>query len=433
MNPPAGGSLSTSGLPRVVRGPLVWLRTRFDGPWRAFACDDRPVEPVARIMVFTALALLAIGLLMVYSASSARALSIVGDDGVLFRRQVKWAVGAVVVLFVMMRVPPATVARWSKWVGVAAVIGLIWLFLARWVPALQGNAPSINGARRWLVMGPVRFQVGELAKIVMIVILAARLSTLGGRATEVVRGVLVTGAIVVVPTLLVQQQPDLGTAALIGSVGLVMMLVGGVQLRRLMIFAPFVAPIVAWNLLERWDTILRRFAPFIGRGGGDDDALHQLTQSLMALGAGGWFGRGVGAGRQKLFYLPEAQTDFILPVVGEELGFVGTSLVVILFMIFVTCGLRIVLAAAARSGFLYLLTLGIVLTIGMQATLNIAVVTGSAPTKGIPLPFVSLGGSSLLTLSAALGIVYAAARELDRRAPMPTPTSHEAATAEVAS
>ena len=105
----------------------------------------------------------------------------------------------------------------------------------------------------------------------------------------------------------------------------------------------------------------------------------------------------------------------------------------ILFMIFVTCGLRIVLAAAARSGFLYLLTLGIVLTIGMQATLNIAVVTGSAPTKGIPLPFVSLGGSSLLTLSAALGIVYAAARELDRRAPMPTPTSHEAATAEVAS
>lgn len=413
MNGGTDSRLGESGLPGIVRGPLCRLRRRLDAPWSAFACDDRPVEPVARVMVFTALALLAMGVLMVYSASSARALAEVGDDGVLFRKQVTWAVAAIGVLFVTMRVDVERVAKWAWWAGGLALVGLLWLILARWVPALQPQAPEINGARRWWLLGPVRMQVGELAKLVMIVLLAWRLAHLGRRAHELVHGVVLTGLIVVVPTLLVQQQPDLGTAALLGFVGLILLLVGGIPLRRLTAFLPLVAPFVVYNLHERWDTIVRRFAPFLGQEGGERDALHQLTQSLTALGAGGWFGRGVGAGRQKLFYLPEAQTDFILPVVGEELGFLGTVAVVLLYMLFVVCGLRIVLAAAARDRYLYLLTFGIVLMIGLQASLNVAVVTGSVPTKGIPLPFVSLGGSSLLTLSAALGLVYAAARRMD--------------------
>jgi cell division protein FtsW len=154
----------------------------------------------------------------------------------------------------------------------------------------------------------------------------------------------------------------------------------------------------------------------VGAGDGEGAAAYQVQQSLVALGSGGWFGRGLGAGHQKLFFLPEARTDFILPIVGEELGFLGTSTVMLLFAGLVACGLRVALGAARRDRFGFLLTFGLVFWIGLQAAGNVAVVTASVPTKGIALPFISLGGSSLVVLCVAVGLVYSVARHVDARA-----------------
>jgi cell division protein FtsW len=374
----------------------------------------RPLAPYARTAVLVALSLMALGVLMVYSASSTRAgISYHTADGgpdseYFLRRQLIWAVIGVATLFVTMRFDYRRLEAWAK---PAIIVSLVLLAVVL-VPHV---GHTTKGAQRWFRIGPMSFQPSEFVKLTLVVWLAAHLSKAGDRLNDWKTGVFPAAGPLALAAMLVIVEPDLGTALFLAAVGAAMMLVGGVPPKKLALLSLGAIPVVAWQIAHRWEVVVKRFSVFGGGGAaaGGGEVNHQVKQSLIALGSGGVFGRGIGAGMQKLLYLPEAHTDFILPVLGEELGFVGTALVVVLFAGFVVCGLKIAIGTARRDRFGFLLAFGWVFCIGLQAAGNIAVVTGSVPTKGIALPFLSLGGSSLVVLCAALGLLYAVARRHD--------------------
>jgi cell division protein FtsW len=280
---------------------------------------------------------------------------------------------------------------------------------------VPGLGHSTKGAQRWFRLGPMSVQPSELVKLTLVIWLAVHLARASEHLADWRRGILPAAGPLAAAALLVIVEPDLGTALFLAAVGAAMMLVGGVPVKRLALLSLGAVPIVIWQVVRRWDVVVHRFSVFGGSGDGGE-MNHQVKQSLIALGSGGFFGKGIGAGMQKLLYLPEAHTDFILPVIGEELGFVGSALVVVLFAAFVVCGMRVVIGAARSDRFGFLLAFGWVFCIGLQAAGNIAVVTGSVPTKGIALPFLSLGGSSLVVLCASLGLLYAVAARHDAEA-----------------
>lgn len=367
--------------------------------------------PYARAAVLIALSLMALGVLMVYSASSTRAGISYADPEFFLRRQLLWAVIGIVTLFVTMRFDHRVLARWAR---PAIVVSIVLLA----VVLVPGVGHITKGARRWFHAGPLSFQPSELVKLTLVIWLATHLTKAEEHLADWRKGVLPAAGPLALAGLLVIVEPDLGTALFLAAVGAAMLLVGGVPVRKLALLSLTALPVIAWQIISRWQVVVNRFSVFGGSGdGGPSEVNHQVRQSLIALGSGGVFGRGIGAGMQKLLYLPEAHTDFILPVLGEELGFVGTALVVTLFAAFVVCGLKITIGAARSDRFGFLLAFGWVFCIGLQAAGNIAVVTGSVPTKGIALPFLSLGGSSLVVLCAALGLLYSVAARCDAEEP----------------
>ena len=367
-----------------------------------------PLEPAARALVLVALALISLGIVVVYSASWASGLVYEADPTYYVRRQAIWAGLGVIGMFAAMRVDPRRLKRVAGPFVVVSIVLLAVLFI-------PGVAPTIKGARRWIRIAGFSFQPSEMAKLALILWLATHLGRNAMRMEDWKRGTLPAVVPLALTAFLILIEPDFGTALFIGAVGLAMTLVGGVPVRRLVLLGIYALPAIAWQVDKRWDVFMTRIAA-VGGGEGEGAAAYQVQQSLVALGSGGWFGRGLGAGHQKLFFLPEARTDFILPVVGEELGFLGTSIVMLLFAALVGCGLRVALGAARRDRFGFLLTFGLVFWIGLQAAGNVAVVTASVPTKGIALPFISLGGSSLVVLCIAVGLVYSVARHVDARA-----------------
>lgn len=364
---------------------------------------DARLEPYARAMVLLAFALMSIGVLMVYSASATKAGVEFGDPTKFLVRQIVWAAAGIGIVFVTMRADPARLERFAT--------PLLVLVVALLATVLVGG-PLVNGARRWLRFGPFSFQPSEAAKLVLILWLASHLTRRRHELSHWKRGILPPIVVLAVVLGLVMREPDLGTTLFLAALGAALLLVGGVPIRKLMLAALPAVPLMAVHVISRWSVVRRRFAVLFDPAAGGS-AVYQVEQALVAFGAGGLGGRGIGAGGQKLFFLPEAQTDFILPVLGEELGFIGTALVVCLFAAFVACGLRVALGAASRDRFSCLVVFGLVFHVGLQAAGNIAVVTGSVPTKGIALPFISVGGSSLVVLCASVGLLYAFARSLD--------------------
>lgn len=360
-----------------------------------------PVEPYARAAVCAALALMTLSVLMVYSASSVKA-GVRFDDAEFFlRRQLVWAVCGAATLWLCMRSNPETLRR---------RLTPAWIVVFVLLVAVLVIGVKANGAKRWIRLGPLSLQPSEIAKLVTVVWLAHHLDVARDRLDDWKKGVLPAVVPVGLAAGLTIVEPDFGTALFLFAVGAAMMLVGGIPVRRLAWCAVGATPLLAWQIWERWGVMMRRLE---GMGADSSPAAHQVWQSKVAMGSGGLLGVGIGAGKQKLAYLPEAHTDFIFGVIGEELGFAGTMLVVAMFVVIVWCGLRVAMGVADRSRYSFLIVFGIIFMIGLQAAGNVAVVTGSVPTKGIALPFVSLGGSSLLVLCAALGFVYAAARRHD--------------------
>jgi cell division protein FtsW len=359
-----------------------------------------PAERWGRAAVAAALALAALGVLMVYSASSVRAALGEGDGAYYLKRQVAWAGIGIVAMVLAMRIPLEFWRRQSR-----AMLGATVLLLA----GVLAFGATLNGATRWFRWGSISFQPSELAKLSILLFIAAWLCDARERLGDFRRGFLPAAAAVGAVTLLILKEPDFGTALFVGTLGTALLIVGGVRMRHLVVLGVLALPVLGYEVWERMAVMKARFGVLGGAGG----AAYQVRQGLVALGSGGLFGRGLGAGTAKLLYLPEAFSDFILPVIGEELGLAGTLLVVLLYAAFIRAGARVCLRCVERDRFAFLVSLGVTLWVGLQAAINIAVVTACAPTKGIALPFVSLGGSGLVVLFTATGLLYAAARRAD--------------------
>jgi cell division protein FtsW len=341
-----------------------------------------------RWLFYVTLGLVGLSVVMVYSASAVPAVSRFEASAELFLyRQMAYAFGGFWLLFAAMRIDYHVYQRpvviWSLFA--ATVVLLVAVFA--W--------PARNGAHRWITLPGFGFQPSELAKLTIIVfsagVLNLRMHRIGDFRYAVLPVALGTGIL----TGLIVKEPDLGTSVILAAVVIGMLFAAG--LRPLHLFGAAGLSIVAVALAiaiepYRWD----RFLQFLSGS-------HQLTQSFLAIGSGGIFGMGLTQGIQKLFYLPEAHTDFIYAVIGEELGLVGTTLTLACFLFIAWRGLRVALLAPDRFG--SLLAIGITLMISLQALVNITVVTGLAPTKGLPLPFVSNGGSSLVVSLLAMGIL----------------------------
>jgi cell division protein FtsW len=338
--------------------------------------------------------LLALGAVMEFSIIAPKASTIQVGLRYLMKHAL-WMTLGVIAMLVMRGFDYRRLQKYALPIAVLAAVLLV-------IVLVPGIGTERNGARRWLRAGPVGFQPSEPAKIALMVALAALAAAKGGRMKEFRAGLLPTMGIIGAAVGLVILEPDFGTAALLGAIGLCMALAGGAPISPILAAGSCGAAGVGFLVWQSPARLARVFA-FINPWAHQDGAGYQVIHSLLSLGSGGLFGRGLGAGVQKLYFLPEADTDFILAVIGEEFGLIGTLAVVVIFVILVRQGMRI--SVAAKDVFGGLLAFGITTVIALQALIHIAVVTASMPTKGITLPFVSSGGSSLVMTLAAVGIL----------------------------
>lgn len=274
---------------------------------------------------------------------------------------------------------------------------------------VPGIGTVTNGARRWIRLNRVfGIQPSEFAKLAMLIFIANYLAKNQGRMSQFIFGFVIPMGVAVVISALVLKEPDFGTAAFIAILSLILLMIGGTRMIYVIFAAMAVTPCIHKML---FDVPFRkiRLLVFLDPWKDPSGAGYQIIQSWIALGSGGLTGLGLGSSRQKLFFLPESNSDFIFTIIGEEFGFLGASLVIGLFLLLVWHGLKIV--HAAKDVFGFFLGLGITVMFGLQAILNIAVVSGVLPTKGIPLPFVSSGGSSLLFSMIGVGILVNIARQ----------------------
>jgi cell division protein FtsW len=354
----------------------------------------RPIEQ--RMLLTAALCLLAFGAVMVYSASSARNLLQGNGDGTQFlvRYLLFGAVGLAVMRLMARR--GVALLRQLTPLLLAGSFGLLLLVL------VPGIGISVNGARRWIGPGTLSFQPSELMKLALVLYVAQflanhprRVQTFQGMVSPIV---VVTGA----AALLVAAEPDLGTALVICMSVSALLVAAGVPLRYLGYLAAGGAVLVLLLVLVQ-PYQQARLTAFLDPWASASTSGFQSVQGQIALGSGGLFGVGLGQSVQKVFYLPEAHTDFILAVIGEELGVVGVSAVIALFGMIAWSGLRI--ARAATAPYAKLLATGLTSLILCQATLNIFVVLGIAPLTGVPLPFISYGPTNLTVVLAAVGLL----------------------------
>ncbi len=348
-----------------------------------------------RWLFFTAGLLVVCGLFMVGSASHYFAMSHGRSPHVFLTRQAIYALAGMFALVAALKTDFRVLAR--RWVVlslIAVSVGLLLVVL---------SMPPIGGARRWILVGPLTFQPSELVKLAVIVFMAYMLSSKSDQVNEPWAVPLPCLAVVGTLVFLTAIEPDLGSAVMIAALPLLMLFVAGLRWRYVAAAGGLGAlGVTAAVIAEPWRIERIRTVVF----GPGQDALgsgFQLTQSLIAVGSGGITGVGPGQGQQKALFLPAAHTDFIFSVVGEELGLVGTGVLLLAFLILFWRGMRAALRAPDRFGFF--LALGLTNLLVVQALINMGVCLGLLPTKGIPLPFISYGGSSLLMTMVATGLL----------------------------
>ncbi len=348
------------------------------------------------------LVLLGLGLVMVWSASSALAQEHFGDPYHFLVRQGLWACVGVTAMLCAMRLDYRKLRQPGVVYGVLGVTSLLLisvLFL-----------PGVNETRRWLRLGALSFQPAELAKFALVLWLAYHLERRAERVNEFLTSLFPALMLLGWFSFLVFIQPDLGSAATLALVGAVLLFMGGVRLRAFAFLGALALPALYLGIMSagyRRERIFSYLDPWGAplRGG------YQIIQSLTAVGLGGVSGVGLMEGRQKLFYLPYPYSDFIYAVIGEELGLVGAALVLVGFMVFMWRGVRA--AWKAPDAFGTYLAAGLTFTIVLQALINVSVVLGLLPTKGIPLPFISAGGSSLVLALVGVGLVLNVSQHAD--------------------
>ncbi len=347
------------------------------------------------------LTLNAIGLVMVLSVSSVTNHYVGQSTWYTFQRQLVWSVGALLVLILVMRVDYRQWQKYSK--AVLAFAGL--LLVAVLIPGIGTTA---NGASRWIYFGPISFQPSELAKLAMALFAAAWLADKAGKERNTrttIRPVLVVCSLM---SGLILLQPNLGTAVIIVMIAFAALFMAGVPLLPLTgwsLISGAAAALAAWGSGYRRDRLTAMLDPWSD----PLDSGWQTIQSWVGIASGGASGVGLGESRIKWGFLPEAQTDFIFAVLAEEMGWLGAMFVIGLFTGFVVCGMWIALHTPDRFG--QVLATGITVWVGAQAFVNIAAVVGVLPITGVPLPFLSVGGSALLTSMVATGILLNIARQ----------------------
>lgn len=357
-----------------------------------------------RISIFTIVTVLVcVGTVMIYSASAIYAYGSVGDSTYFLKRHLLYLLIGVIMMLSAMVVDLKALRRYAKPIMILAALLLVLVL----IPHIGRETA---GARRWFRVGMVNFQPSELAKIAVMIYMADLIA----RKSELMKSffhgympaIISLGAVVG----LVLLEPDLGTAVTISLVCFIMMYVGGV--RPSYIVASFLASLpLLYALLFRVAYRRKRMMIFMNPWADKRGTGFQIIQSFIALGSGGLFGIGLGQSRQKLFYLPASHTDFIFSIIGEELGFLGTASVVLLFMLLVWEGMKVAFRAAGI--FERMLSLAVVSLIAIEAIINIGVTAGALPTKGLPLPFISYGGSGLIFHLVAVGLLLNVAKSCE--------------------
>lgn len=357
------------------------------------------------VLFGTTLALLVIGIVTVFSASYTTGLREFGDPYYYMKRQILWAALGVIALVIVMHVDYRVWRRWS-------VAGLLLAVLLLGLVLVIGT--EAGGGRRWIRVGPLSMQPSELAKLAVVNFLAAYIAAQGGGIRRLFQGFLFPMAVVGFIFLLILAERDFGTSVALGLNAVVMLFAAGAQLWHLGLIALVAVPgLFLLIYLEPYR--MRRITSFLNPWADPLGAGWNIIQSLYAIGSGGLFGLGLGAGRQKFAYLPEQHTDFIYAVLGEEMGFLGTATVALLFFVFAWRGYRTALRAPDLYG--AMLAVGLTSMIVLQAFINMGVVTGSMPVTGITLPFISAGGSSLLVTLAAIGVLLNVSRAAEEGRP----------------
>lgn len=350
--------------------------------------------------MITAFLLLCIGVVMIYSASSIYAWEQYKDPFFFLKRHLSFLGIGILLAFLIM---DTDYKRFRKWAKPALMLSFILLLLV----LIPGIGREVSGARRWFRFKFISFQPSEFAIIAVIVYAADFISRKSEQIKTFWQGFAPPVCVLGATALLILMQPDLGTVLALGIVVLVMLFVSGVRMTYLV--SLFLASLPALYLLIFSVPYRRmRIMSFLNPWADPKGSGFQVIQSQIALGSGGIFGVGLGHSRQKLFYLPAAHTDFIFSIIGEELGLLGTIAVIVLFIIFIQQGIKIIRSAPDK--FAYFLSLGLVLMIALKAAINIGVSCGVFPTKGLPLPFISYGGSSFIFDMVAVGILLNIAR-----------------------
>lgn len=347
-----------------------------------------------RILFLVTLALVGFGVAMVFSASAIVAKEKFGDPNYFSFKQLISATLGLAVMFIVMKVDYRTYRHPAiVFSALAVVIALM---------VLVFFLPAAASTHRWIRLSGFSIQPSELAKLALIFFLAYFLETRRGKVNDLAYTLVPIAMIVIVLAGLIVLQRDLGTALSLLLISGILLFVAGLDLRWIAVAVIFAVPaffLLVFRVKYRYERILAFLDPWedpLGRG-------FQIIQSLLSVASGGIAGLGFMEGKQKLFYLPEAHTDFIFAVVGEEMGMIGTCAVLLLFSIFLWRGLRTSMRAPDLFGFY--LGLGITLMVCVQAFINMSVVLGLLPTKGIPLPFISYGGSSFVVMLASVGIL----------------------------
>lgn len=356
-------------------------------------------------LFFIIMLLVSFGVIMVYSASSYSAFFSANynyDSYYFLKKQGMWAIIGTVGMIFSMQIDYHKYKKHIPWalIVIFIMLGAVFAF------------PEINGAHRWIGFGGASIQPSEIAKYAIVVFIAIAIDKKGDGIKKFSTGILPILLVVALFAGIILIEPNMSIACVICFVTMIMLFVGGIPLKYFgALGATGVVAIVAGILLEPFR--VKRLFNFVNPWADASGVGYQLVQSLIALGSGGIFGVGLGQSRQKCFYIPEAHNDFIFAIIGEELGLIGCAVVIILYVLFIIRGIRV--AVRAKDTYGSLLAIGITSVVAVQAIINIAVVSGSMPVTGVPLPFISYGGSALVFNMFAMGILLNISRNTEKK------------------
>ena len=352
------------------------------------------------LLLLTAI-LVTFGTIMVFSSSVIMAEIRFQTPYIFIIKHVIWVAAGAVAMFAFSRYDYRKLQELTRPLIITAVTLLVLVVII---------GSEKGGAKRWFKLGPMSFQPSEFAKLALVIAMADFMDRKKSRLNKM-KGLLPALGLAGLFCFLISLEPDLGTPVIMVAVTVAMLFVAGARLGHLLLIGISFVPLVALEILRK-PYRLARMKAYLQSVGDISSSSYQLDQSILALGNGGFFGRGLAHSQMKLFYLPEPHTDFIFPIIGEETGFIGTIILIVLFIIFAWRGWMI--AKSSPDFFGGMLAMGVTLLIVTQAVFNMGVATGLLPTKGLPLPFVSFGGTALVINMAGVGILLNVSRHMKK-------------------